>query len=237
MQHSSSVGWFLSALTMGASLVAAGAFSDPLPPDATYRPLPTMPFSEMRTIDEAQKPQVAERQRTLLERRYDLSDNPVPGAMMSGGMKPVQGGIRVKLPPGTTWDQLASLKPAEIRERNLLPEGFLPLPHVKQATGGQVFPNREIDEIHAQEMRDLRRFDVDFDLPDNLAPEFPPPIFLTTHPELGDVSRGQLLTIKNFYEIMNGIITPVQMEGLRLLFYAISEVVLKHYLEPKRFHL
>jgi cytochrome c peroxidase len=63
----------------------------------------------------------------------------------------------------------------------------------------------------------LRRFDVDFDLPDHLTPEFPPPVFLTTHPELGDVSRGQLLTIKNFYEIMNGIITPVQMEGLRLL--------------------
>ena len=36
-------------------------------------------------------------------------------------------------------------------------------------------------------------------------------------PHLGDVSRGQLLTIKNFYELMNGIITPVQMEGLRLL--------------------
>jgi cytochrome c peroxidase len=63
----------------------------------------------------------------------------------------------------------------------------------------------------------LRRFDVDFDLPDHLTPEFPPPIFLTTHAELGDVSRGQLLTIKNFYEIMNGIVTPVQMEGLRLL--------------------
>jgi cytochrome c peroxidase len=30
-------------------------------------------------------------------------------------------------------------------------------------------------------------------------------------------SRGQLLTIRNFYELMNGIVTPVQMEGLRLL--------------------
>ena len=93
----------------------------------------------------------------------------------------------------------------------------MPLPHVKQATGGQVFPERQIEEIASQEARDLRRFDVDFDLPDHLTPEFPPPIFLTTHPELGDVSRGELLTIKNFYEVMNGIITPVQMEGLRLL--------------------
>jgi cytochrome c peroxidase len=67
-----------------------------------------------------------------------------------------------------------------------------------------------------------RRYGADplfhrFDLPDHLTPEFPPPIFLTTQPHLGDVSRGQLLTIKNFYELMNGIITPVQMEGLRLL--------------------
>jgi cytochrome c peroxidase len=98
-----------------------------------------------------------------------------------------------------------------------LPEGFKPLPHVKQATGGQVFPTRQIDEIARQEQRNLRRFDVDFDLPDHFTPEFPPPIFLTTRPELGDVSRGQLLTIRNFYEIMNGLVTPVQMEGLRML--------------------
>lgn len=210
-------GAFYAAALAGISVLAVGAMSDPLPPDVTYRPLPTMPFSEARRIDEAQKPAVMQRQRDLLERRYDLSDRPIPGVMMSGGMKPVQDGVRVKLPADTTWERLAEMTPAEIKERKLLPEGFLPLPHVKQAAGGQVFPNRQIDEIHAREMRDLRRFDVDFDLPDNLTPEFPPPIFLTTHPELGDVSRGQLLTIKNFYEIMNGIITPVQMEGLRLL--------------------
>ena len=27
-------------------------------------------------------------------------------------------------------------------------------------------------------------------------PEFPPAIFLTTHPELGDVSQGEVLTLK-----------------------------------------
>jgi len=137
--------------------------------------------------------------------------------MMSGGTKPVQGGVRVKLPQGVTWDQLAAMQSADIRERAVWPAGFMPLPHVKQTAGGQVFPNQEIDQMKAQEQRDLRRFDVDFDLPDQFTPEFPSPIFLTTHPELGDVSRGQLLTIRNFYEIMNGIITPVQMEGLRLL--------------------
>jgi cytochrome c peroxidase len=198
-------------------LFSLAAVSDPLPPDATYRPLPTRPFSAVKADDEAQKPQVMARQGTLLEQRYDLSNRPIPGVLMSGGRKVVQGGVRVKLPQGVTWDSLADMSADDIRQRGLLPAGFVPLPHVKQATGGQVFPDRQIDEIRRQEARDLRRFDVNFDLPDHLTPEFPPPIFLTTHPELGDVSRGQLLTIKNFYEIMNGIITPVQMEGLRIL--------------------
>jgi cytochrome c peroxidase len=137
--------------------------------------------------------------------------------MMSGGRRSVQGGVRVKLPKGVTWDQLAAMTPDEVRAKGLLPAGFLPLPHVKQATGGQVFPDEQINEIQKQEQRNLRRFDVDFDLPEYLTPEFPAPIFLTTHPELGDVSGGHLLTIKDYYALMVGIITPVQMEGLRLL--------------------
>ncbi|SFL15201.1 cytochrome c peroxidase [Mesorhizobium albiziae] len=141
----------------------------------------------------------------------------MPGLTMSGGRKAVQEGVRVKLPAGETWETLSAKSPKDIRDQSLLPKGFMPLPHVKHATGGQVFPENQIGEIGRDEQRDLRRFDVDFDLPDHLTPEFPPPIFLTTRPELGDVSRGDLLTIKNFYEYMNGIITPVQMEGLRLL--------------------
>ncbi|YCI06967.1 cytochrome B6 (plasmid) [Ensifer sp. D2-11] len=205
------------AVSLAVLLFSLDAFSDPLPPDLTYRPLPTLPFSQVKEIDEAQKPAVMRRQADLLNRRYDLADRPMEGVMMSGGTRPVQAGVRVKLPDGVSWDELASMTPGEIREKALLPEGFMPLPHVKQATGGQVFPDRQIEEIDRQEARDLRRFDADFDFPDHLMPEFPPPIFLTTHPELGDVSRGQLLTIKNHYEILNGIITPVQMEGLRLL--------------------
>lgn len=204
-----------AALLAGAQPLPAAA--DPLPPDTTYRPLPVMPPSRARAIDEAQKPAVMARQRELLDSRYDLADRPLPGAMMSGGTKPVQEGVRVRLPDGQDWDSLAAMTPAEIRDGDLLPQGFLPLPHVKQATGGQVFPQNQIDRIAAQEQRDLRRFDVDFDLPDHLTPEFPPPIFLTTQPHLGDVSRGELLTIRNYYEIMNGLVTPVQMEGLRLL--------------------
>jgi cytochrome c peroxidase len=100
----------------------------------------------------------------------------------------VQGGVRVKLPAGASWESLGNLTQDETRSKGLLPAGFLPLPHVKQATGGQVFPENEINEIAHQEGRDLRRFDVDFDLPDRFTPKFPPPIFLTTHPELGDVA-------------------------------------------------
>ena len=168
-------------------------------------------------MDEAMKPQVMARQEALLSERYDLSDHPIPGVMMSGGRKPVQGGVRVKLPAGQTWDSLSQMTAEEVRARGLLPAGFLPLPHVKQATGGQVFPDNAIEEIQRQEGRNLRRFDVDFDLPDRFTPEFPAPIFLTTHPELGDVSQGQLLTISNYYALMVGIITPVQLEGLRML--------------------
>lgn len=191
--------------------------ADPLPPDATYRPLPTVPFDTVKANDEAAKPRVMQRQRALLNERYDLSDKPIPGAKMSGGRKAVQGGVRVKLPTGATWDSLASMTPDEIKQKGLFPAGFLPLPHVKHSTGGQVFPDEQINEIQKQEQRNLRRFDVDFDETPRFTPEFPPPIFLTTHPELGDVSQGQLLTIRNYYALMVGIVTPVQMEGLRLL--------------------
>jgi cytochrome c peroxidase len=201
----------------GLAILGLAARADSLPPDATYRPLPTQPFEAAKAIDEADKPQVMQRQRDLLAQRYDLSDRPMQGVMMSGGRKPVQDGVRVKPAPGTSWDDLAAMSPSQIRAQGLLPAGFMPLPHVKQASGGQVFPDEAIDEIRRQEGRDLRRFDVDMDLPEHLRPEFPPPIFLTSHPELGDVSRGQLLTIRNFYELMIGLITPVQMEGLRLL--------------------
>ncbi|MBP0582545.1 cytochrome B6 [Labrys sp. LIt4] len=201
----------------GTGLLAGVAASDPLPPDATYRALPTQPFSDVKAADEAQKDGVMKRQKDVFSARYDLSSHPIPGAFMSGGRKPVQGGVRVKLPAGVSWDELGAMSPAEIRSKDLLPLGFRPLPHVKQATGGQVFPSEEIKEILKREGRDLTRFDVDFDIPSQFTPEFPPPIFLTTHPELGDISRGRLLSIRNYYGLTNGILTPVQLEGLRLL--------------------
>ena len=183
----------------------------------TYRKsVPEEDFDTVKARDENDKPRVMQRQRTLLDERYDLGDRPSK-TRMAGERKSVQEGVRVKLPPGMTWEKLSQMTPDEIRAADAFPKGFLPLPHVKHETGGQVFPQFQIDEIDKREHRSLQRFDVDFDLPDHLLPEFPPPIFLTTRPELGDVSKGQVLTTKNFFQLMNGILTPVQMEGLRLL--------------------
>ncbi|SEM35269.1 cytochrome c peroxidase [Stigmatella aurantiaca] len=173
-------------------------------------------FKAVMDRDMKEKGGVMRRQQTLLESRYDLSNRPSK-LMMSGGRKAQQEGVRVKLPKGMTWEQLSAMNPAEIREKGLFPQGFLPLPHVKHAVGGQVFPQMEIDEIRKQEGRSLERFDVAFDVPEHLLPEFPPPIFLSQRPELGDVSQGKVLTIRNFYDIMNGKLTPVQMDGLRQL--------------------
>ena len=187
------------------------------PVHATY--LPVMIDKDFKTMmkdDKKKKPEVMKQQKSLLERRYDLSDNPSE-VKMSGKRKPVQKGVRVKLPEGVTWEKLSKMKPGEIKEKGVFPEGFLPLPHVKHETGGQIIPEDQIEQIKKLEDRNLQRFDAEFDLPKHLLPEFPPPIFLSTRPDLGDVSQGKLLSIKNYYEIMHGIITPVQMEGLRLL--------------------
>ncbi|HEY6726999.1 MAG TPA: cytochrome B6 [Polyangiaceae bacterium] len=165
----------------------------------------------------AEKPEAMARQLELLEARYDLSDNP-SDVTMTGG-KPVQQGVRVRLPDDFTWDELADLTPDEILEEDLFPLGFLPLPHPKHPEGGMLFPHFAIEEILAQTGRDLTRFDLDFDLPDQFLPEFPPPIFLTTRPDLGDVSQGQLVTTQNFYELFKCILNPKQLEGLRLLLF------------------
>ncbi|MDR3442543.1 MAG: cytochrome B6 [Legionella sp.] len=156
------------------------------------------------------------RQQELLKQRYDLSNKPSPTTKMSNG-KAVQDGVRVKLPAGMTWEKLAEMSPEEIKKQGLFPQGFLPLPHPNHAEGGMLFPKFAIDEINKQENRDLTRFDLDFDIPDHFLPPFPAPIFLTTRPDLGDVSKGKLVTIENYFELFNGLLNPKQLEGMRLL--------------------
>lgn len=213
--------WLPAALTAGfvvASCVAALA-----QPAANRQPSSYAPVDIHETFQavfarmSAAKADVMRRQMDLLNERYDLGNRPVEGVMMSGGRKAVQGGVRVKLSKGTTWEQLAAMSPDEIRAQDLFPAGLLPLPHPNHPEGGMLFPKFEIDELKKQEERDLTRFDLDFDLPDHFLPEFPAPIFLTTRPDLGDVSKGKLVTIANFYELFNGVLNPKQIEGFRLL--------------------
>jgi len=163
-----------------------------------------------------EKPQFAKRHEALLAERYDLGDRPASGVTMSRG-KPVQEGVRVKLPKDVTWGKLAALSVEDIKSQNLWPAGFYPLPHPHHEAGGMVFPQPLIDETKRQTDRDLTRFDLDFDFPKHLLPEFPAPIYLTTRPDLGDVSRGQLVTLANFQELFKDILNPKQLEGLRLL--------------------
>jgi cytochrome c peroxidase len=200
----------------GVLTIVLGATSgEPVP--SSYSPVViTESFDSIMGRMKAAKPEIMQRQMDLLGERYDLSERATDGVTMSRG-KAVQEGVRAKLPEGVTWQQLAQMKPEEIMERDLLPKGFLPLPHPNHAEGGMLFPQFVIDEFKEKEQRDLTRFDLDFDLPDHFLPEFPAPIFLTTRPDLGDVSKGQVVNINNFYEMFNGILNPKQIEGLRLL--------------------
>ena len=161
--------------------------------------------------DIADKPDVMKRHRKLLSERYDLSCRTEKALTMTNGkLQPL--GPTVKLPSGISWEQLALQSSEEIKSKGVFPPGFDRLPHVKQAVGGQVFP-----QIQIKQFPRLERFDVDFDLPECYLPEFPPPIFLTTHPELGDVSQGEVLHAENFDRLFRGLVTPAQLDGLRML--------------------
>ena len=173
-------------------------------------------FAAVRARMSAAKAAIMQRQKTLLEERYDLSDRQARGVTMNRG-KAIQEGVRVKLRGGLTWERLAQMLPEEVRERDVFPLGFMPLPHPNHPEGGMLFPKFHIDEIKKQESRDLARFDLDFDLPDHVMPEFPPAIYLTTRLDLGDVSQGKLVTIDNYYELFGGILNPKQLDGIRLL--------------------
>ncbi|TWT90362.1 Cytochrome c551 peroxidase precursor [Pseudobythopirellula maris] len=204
-------------LGFGLCPLASGEENGTKLPVQTYMPVTNgKSFESVMRSDSEKKQQVMDRQKEIYESRYDLSDRP-SDTMMSAGRKPVQEGVRVKPPEGANWERLAGMSAAEIKRQDLFPMGFRPLPHTKHATGGQVFPPEQIDAIRKAEGRDLERFDVAFDLPPHLTPEFPPPVYLASRPDLGDVSQGQVLTIKNYFGLLKGKATPVQMEGMRLL--------------------
>lgn len=179
-------------------------YRDPLSAEQPYQKTEDIVKKET-----AGKSGVMDAQKKLLEQRYNLTVKPDPEARMSRG-KPLAVGPTVRLSAGMTWEKLAEATPEEIKKQGTFP--YPSLPHPLHANGGQVFPKMQIDMFPR-----LERFDVDFDLPEAFLPEFPPAIFLNNRPELGDVSRGEVVSINNYYRLFKDILTPVQLDGLRML--------------------
>ena len=184
--------------------------------ESSYMPvMVTESFEAVRKRDVAEKPQVMSKHMALLRERYDLSGKTDSEAKMSGG-KPLPVGPTARLRSGITWESLGAMSPDEIKQKGVFP--FPPLPHVKHATGGMVVAPMQL-KTHPE----LIRFDVDFDLPEAYLPEFPPPLYLVSRPDLGDVSGGEEITLNNYYEKMNGILTPFQLEGMRILVTPVAQ--------------
>ena len=199
------------AIALAQPVVATEASADA----TSFSPTIEAPLAQVMAKMRAEKPGLERRHRALLEARHDLRDMRDKATMSRG--KPLQAGVRVRLAGGMTWERLAAMSPDAIRDQDAWPAGFFPLPHPNHDEGGMVFLTFQIDEVKKQTGRDLTRFDLDFDLPDHFLPEFPAPIYLTTRPDLGDVSKGRLVTTENFYALFNGVLNPKQLDGLRLL--------------------
>lgn len=177
--------------------------------ESSYSPVVEEPFEEVMKKDIAARPSLMKRHMDLLNERYDLSKKVAEDAAMSGG-KPLPVGPTAKLKAGLTWEKLAAMTAEDIRKKGVFP--YLPLPHPIHEVGGMVFPDMVLKQLPR-----LKRFDMDFDIPEWFLPEFPAPLYLTTHKDKGDVSQGQLVTIDNYYRLFNGLLNPKQLEGLRLL--------------------
>ncbi len=173
-------------------------------------PVLPMRFEQWLAFHRKQKPKLMADVREYMASRYDFSGDTIPGQHMSGG-KPIMAGPIARLEDGvTSFEELATLPTNEIRKRDLFP--YKPLAHPLQSNAHMVFPRNWI-AVHPEH----ERIDVDIDFPDSYLPEFPPPLFLTTHLELGDITGGREITLDNYYEVFDGLITPEQMEGLKEL--------------------
>jgi len=64
------------------------------------------------------------------------------------------------------------MSPEEIRDKNLFPKGFYPLPHPNHPEGGMVFPHYEIEEIKKLDGRDISASISILIFPTTLCPPF-----------------------------------------------------------------
>ncbi|MEZ5401068.1 MAG: hypothetical protein R2729_15460 [Bryobacteraceae bacterium] len=169
-----------------------------------------IPFEDWAAQMKKNRPAVDHAARLELESRYDLTCRPAPGAVMSRG-KALPAGPAARLPAGVaSWDAYASMSPAQVQAAGSFP--YRPLDHPIHSTAHMVFPDMWT-RLHPEH----ERLDTGFDIPECFLPEYPPPLYLTTHKEMGDVTRGVEITYANYFQMFNGLLTPEQMEGLRLL--------------------
>ena len=169
-----------------------------------------IPFAEFRAKMEKQRASVDKAARAALEARFDLTCRSDKNLTMSRSkLQPI--GPTARLPKGVkSWEEYAATAADKLRAGDAFP--WKPLDHPLHSTAHMLFPE-QWTKTHPEH----ERFDVGMDLPDCFMPEFPPPLYLTTHPEMGDVSRGVEITYGNYFNMMNGLLTPEQMDGLRLL--------------------
>ena len=127
---------WMSVFLLSVSLVAQSPQPAPAKQkNSSYMPVvDTEDFATVHARMSSAKAGVMKRQMDLLSARYDLSNRPASGVAMDR-TKSVQDGVRVKLRSGVTWAQLTSMTAEEIRNKNLFPEGFLPLPHANHPEG------------------------------------------------------------------------------------------------------
>jgi len=173
-------------------------------------PILPMRFDQWLEFHRKQKPSLMRDVRAYMAERFDFSGKVLPDTEMSGGKGVMAGPVARLSSSVASYEALAELTPSEVRKRDLFP--YKPLAHPLQTVAHMVFPETWI-KAHPEH----RRIDVDMDFPEAYLPEFPPPLFLTTHKELGDVANGREVTIDNYYEIFDGLLTPEQMEGLKEL--------------------
>lgn len=173
---------------------------------------PTLPgtWEEWVDMNVNRKPDLMRDVDEYMASRFKFSGEQIEGAVMSGGRKGIMRGPIAKLQSVESYEALSEMQPEEIRSKGIFP--YKPLAHPIMTTAHMVFPDNW-NEVHPEHVR----MDMDHDFPDEYLPEFPAPMFLTTHKELGDITQGKEVTLSNYWEIFEGYITAEQMEGLKEL--------------------
>ena len=103
----------------------------------SYMPVAiTESFSSLKARLSGEKARVEAEHSALLQERYDLSDRPAPGVTMDR-TKPVQEGVRVKLPAGGDLGESGGDEPGPDPRPEPLSEGVLSVA-ASQAPGGRL---------------------------------------------------------------------------------------------------